>query len=484
MSDNQREIERLQRQISEANREIRNLECDFNDRMRRETAKLRKEMKCLSADMKNDYIQRLQEMEQTFSDAYLNEIEQMRKRYNELTEQVTEYEKELDKVMERLEEEQARLVKENEAKNKQYEDAANKAVQKLQQSIQDACRFPVDVFYPHAMQRYIEVGEETEKLLRSKLYVLAVPKAECAANAVKRLEDNARQKLEELNALFEIYRIKLERITTYISSYGQPGLMDGDEVVLELSEQDIDYWSDRLYSELKKLLQEHQENVNGGINQWLKKYANQALDPVFLLDKEIQRLDMIPQKLGICISYAMSACDCFNQTSVIEETAETVLGEQNYKFTGIAYGPCKRGNDLSEGFREYHLQYLQDETCVMKNETADYREERILTFEKCHSLNEKPDICRLYIVPVRREKTVSYRIYMQLEAEYFPYMQQERLSSILGRNGIYVETAKSAMNIATDAGRPLTLKETDNFTAIVTEAGLRQKYSLENRKGE
>ena len=85
MSDNQREIERLQRQISEANREIRNLECDFNDRMRRETAKLRKEMKCLSADMKNDYIQRLQEMEQTFSDAYLNEIEQMRKRYNELT---------------------------------------------------------------------------------------------------------------------------------------------------------------------------------------------------------------------------------------------------------------------------------------------------------------------------------------------------------------------------------------------------------------
>ena len=104
----------------------------------------------------------------------------------------------------------------------------------------------------------------------------------------------------------------------------------------------------------------------------------------------------------------------------------------------------------------------------MKNETADYREERILTFEKCHSLNEKPDICRLYIVPVRREKTVSYRIYMQLEAEYFPYMQQERLSSILGRNGIYVETAKSAMNIATDAGRPLTLKETDNFTATVT----------------
>lgn len=148
MADNQREIERLQRQISEANREIRNLERDFNDRMRRETAKLRNEMKSSSADMKNDYIQRLQEMEQSFSNAYLNEIEQMRKRYNELTEQVTEYEKELDKVMERLETEQARLVKKNEAKNKQYEDAANKAIQKLQQSIQDVCRFPVDVFYP------------------------------------------------------------------------------------------------------------------------------------------------------------------------------------------------------------------------------------------------------------------------------------------------------------------------------------------------
>ena len=40
------------------------------------------------------------------------------------------------------------------------------------------------------------------------------------------------------------------------------------------------------------------------------------------------------------------------------------------------------------------------------------------------------------------------------------------------------------MNIETDARRPLTLKETDNFTATVTEAGLRQKYSLENRKGK
>ena len=101
-----------------------------------------------------------------------------------------------------------------------------------------------------------------------------------------------------------------------------------------------------------------------------------------------------------------------------------------------------------------------------------------LTFEKCHTINEKPDICRLYIIPVRKEKTVSYRIYMQLEAEYFPTMVQESLSNILGRNGVYVETAKSAMNIATDAGRPLTLKETDNFTATVTEADLRQKYSL------
>lgn len=73
---------------------------------------------------------------------------------------------------------------------------------------------------------------------------------------------------------------------------------------------------------------------------------------------------------------------------------------------------------------------------------------------------------------------------MQLEAEYFPYIQQERLISILGRKGIYVETAKAAMTIATDAGRPLTLKETDNFTATVTEASLRQKYSLENRKGK
>ena len=478
MADNQREIERLQRQISNANRELRNIERDYNDRIKQETAKMRREMQNFSANLKQDYIQKLQEMEQSFSNAYLNEMERMRRRYNELTEQVAIYENELNEAMERLEAEQARLIQENKAKNQQYEEAANKAVQKLKQSIQDACQFPVDIFYPHAIQRYIEAGEEAEKLLQNKLYTLAVPKAECATDAVKRLENSTKQKMEELDTLFEIYRMKLETLTKSIFSDGRLNLKDGDEVVLELTEQDIDYWSDRLYSELKELLQEHQANVDGGTGQWIKKCANQALDPAILLDKEIQRLDMIPQKLSICISYATSACDCFNHTSVIEETVETVLREQNYEFTGIAYGPCKCGNDASKGFQEYFHQYLQDEICIKENGKADYREERVLTFEKCHTINEKPDICRLYIIPVRKEKTVSYRIYMQLEAEYFPTMVQESLSNILGRNGVYVETAKSAMNIATDAGRPLTLKETDNFTATVTEADLRQKYSL------
>lgn len=478
MANNQREIERLQQQISNANRELREIERDYNERSKQEIAKMRQKMQNFSANLKQDYIQKLQEMEQSFSEAYLNEMERMRRHYNELTEQVAVYEKELNEAVNCLEAEQARLIQENETRNKQYEDAANKAVQKLQQSIQNACLFPVDIFYPHAIQRYIDAGEEAEKLLRSKLYTLAVPKAECATDSVKRLEDSTKKKMEELDTLFEIYRIKLEALTGYVFSVGRLGVKDGDEVILELSEQDIDYWSDKLYSELKELLREHQTNVEGGTELWIKKCANQALDPIFLLDKEIQRLDMIPQKLNVCISYATSACDCFNHTSVIEGTVEMVLKEQNYKFTGIAYGPCKCGNDSSEGFQEYFRQYLQEENCVKKNEIADYREERVLTFEKCHAINGKPDICKLYIVPVRKEKIVSYRIYMQIETEYFPAMVQESLSNLLERNGIYVETVKSTIHIETDAGRPLTLKETDNFTTKVTEADLHQKYSL------
>lgn len=138
MADNQREIERLQRQISNANRELRNIERDYNDRIKQETAKMRREMQNFSANLKQDYIQKLQEMEQSFSNAYLNEMERMRRRYNELTEQVAIYENELNEAMERLEAEQARLIQENKAKNQQYEEAANKAVQKLKQSIQDA----------------------------------------------------------------------------------------------------------------------------------------------------------------------------------------------------------------------------------------------------------------------------------------------------------------------------------------------------------
>ena len=117
MANNQREIERLQRQISNANRELRNIERDYNDRIKQETAKMHREMQNFSANLKQDYIQKLQEMEQSFSDAYLNEMERMRRRYNELTEQVAIYENELNEAMEHLEAEQARLIQENKAKN-------------------------------------------------------------------------------------------------------------------------------------------------------------------------------------------------------------------------------------------------------------------------------------------------------------------------------------------------------------------------------
>lgn len=62
MADNQREIERLQRQISNANRELRNIERDYNDRIKQETAKMRREMQNFSANLKQDYIQKLQEI--------------------------------------------------------------------------------------------------------------------------------------------------------------------------------------------------------------------------------------------------------------------------------------------------------------------------------------------------------------------------------------------------------------------------------------
>lgn len=477
MADNRQEIERLRKRIEQANRDIKDIKLQSDIKLQQEIDRMQKEMHYSSSKMQSDFAEKLQSIQDTFSEAYLAETERMRIRYTELMEQVKAYEAELDSVIQNLENQQDELIRANEKKNQQYRQLAIDAITKLQKDIEEACALPVEVFYPHSMQKYLDAGQEAKRLLELDLYSLAIAKSDCAAMSVNRVKEETKTKIDELDAMFRLYKTKMDSIEEFLLQTDNRCLFEDGEVILELSECDMDYWSDFLFSELQLQLDQHRDTIALGTEGWIRRCDGLALEPSYLLDKEIQKLDLIPEKLGICISYALSACDCFNYTHEIASKAEDILDGQNYEFVGIAYGECKYGNDNTAGFKHYYENYLNNEQCVCSGKTPDYREERVLTFKKRHLSGPDSDYCKIYIVPFRREKTVAYKVYLQLESIYIPKMMCDSLIQLFEKSGLIIQIAENSCSLGTTEQRPLSLQRITVEGLVNEESRLDNKYS-------
>lgn len=477
MADNRQEIERLRKKIEQANKDIRDIKRQSDIKLQQEIDRMQKQMHYSSSKMQSDFAEKLQSIQDTFSEAYLAETERMRTRYLELMGQVKAYEAELDSAIQNLERQQDELIRANEKKNQQYRQLAIDAIAKLQKDIEEACTLPVEVFYPHSMQKYLDAGLEAKRLLESELYSLAIAKSDCAAMSVNRVKEETKTKIDELNAMFRLYKLKLDSIEEFLLQTDNRCLFEDGNVVLELSECDMDYWSDFLFSELQLQLEQHRDTIESGTENWIRRCDGQALEPSYLLDKEIQKLDLIPEKLGICISYALSACDCFNYTHEIASIAEEILNGQNYELVDIAYGVCKYGNDDTEGFNYYYQNYLINEQCVCSGKTPDYREERVLTFRKRHLSGSDSEYCKIYIVPFRKEKTVAFRVYLQLESTYIPKMMCDSLIHLFEKNGLNIQIAENSCSLGTTEQRPLSLQRITDEGLANEEARLENKYS-------
>lgn len=478
MADNRQEIEKLRKKIEQANREIRDIKRTANIRLEQEIDRMQKEMQHSSSRMQSDFASRLQKIQDTFSEAYLAETERMKTRYKELMDQVRSYETELDSVIHKLEQEQDAFIQSHLKKNQQLRQLAIEAIEKLQKDVEEACALPVEVFYPHSMQKYIDAGQEAKRLLELEMYSLAINKSDCASMSVNRVKEETKNKLDELDALFRVYKLKLDSIEDFLAQVDNRRLSHNGEVVLELSECDIDYWSDFLFSEIQLQLDEHRSTIDLGTQGWIHRCAGQVLEPSYLLDKEIQKLELIPEKIGMCISYALSACDCFNYTQEIADKVEQLLDGQNYEFLGITYGECKYGNNSTPGFQYYYENYLKNEQCVNLGKTPDYREERVLTFKKRHLNGSATDCCKIYIVPFRKEKTVAFKAFITLDSVYFPQMMCESLIRLFSKNGLEIQIADNDCSLGTAEQRPLSLQRIAMEGLTNEEPMVVNKYSI------
>lgn len=479
MASNTGEIERLRREIKKANREIKELEANYGHRLTREVAEIRQQFAESMANQQADLSHRFQELEQSMCSAYLQEVERMRKEYTALVAQVECYETQLEEQIQRMTRQQEEFFAKRMQDEQKLEALAQHNMELLHQAVLHACEYPVDLFFPHAIQRYIDAGEEAQQLIKHRLYSLAVAKADAAYMAVERLQADTAMKVKELDLMFDIYREKIEAIRKVISCDTSRQLVDEDgNVILELSETDVDYWSDLLYSELCQALEEHEKTIQAGTQGWLERYGGAGVSPTLSLDKEIQKLDLIPQRLGICISYALSACDCYNYTFNVLDRATELLTQQNFAFSGLAFGPCKEGNDNSNGYQFYTDHFLLHEMCFQTGKKPDYREERRLTFTKTYVGKARPDVCHIYLVPRRNLDTVAVELFLSLETDYLPEVVQEKILQLFQKQGIAIHPIEAGGCVATLPDRPLNLVAMERFHGFTKEKEISAKYSL------
>lgn len=478
MAGNAAEITRLRRQLSETNQKIQELNENYGDRLEQEIDEIRDQFAQSMAAQQKDITNRYQELEQSICDAYLHEVEEMRARYAALKSAAQEQEEQLNRKLQEMEREQTEFFQQRTADERKMKEAAHRNMERLKRFVESACRYPVDLFFPHMLHQYINAGKEAEQLMEQGLFSLAAAKADVTCMAVKRLESDTTAKVKELEQMFQIYQKKLSSIKRNLEIESSRQLLDDNgNVILQLSETDVDYWSDQLYHQLMQSLEQHQRNVDEGVNGWLTRNMGDAVSPALALDREIQCLDGIPQKLRICVSYALSACDCYNFSAQIRDLAEDILRQQSYTFTEVSFGACKDGNDISAGYRHYAKNYLDKAICFQPEGKADFREERRVTFTKRY-VSGKQDVCKIILIPRRNYDTVSMDMFLNLESDYLPDVVQSQLIKLFRSNGLQrMQPLERPAQAATSPDRPLSLEAVERFYGISREKELTAKYS-------
>lgn len=479
----QQEIQRLRRQIEEADRAIRENQARDQAVLNRTVTEINKQYQEALNDCQKDYAARLRRLEESFSKVYIQEAERSRRQYQKLRDEAETYEQKLSEQIRALQNKQAQLISEEDARNIMLKEKAQKALDSLEKQTTAACTLPVEIFFPHTLQHYIEAGEEAKTLLQEKLYSLALSKADCASLFVTRLTSETQARQNELDALFTLYRQTYEVILHHLHDEKSRRLSGPDgSCLLQLSEQDISYWGDQCYTGLTAALDGHRAVLDAGINGWLQKCAGQPVSPILLLDKEIQKLNTLPDKLGLCVSYALSACDGYNQTVDIFSMAIGLFRSQGFVSDSVAYGACRPGNEQSEGYTYYQKTYLCREKCITCSSGApDYREERLLTMTKSYPGTQEPDKIFLYVVPLRDAAVVRTVFLLRLETNLLQQERSAQLARMLSQSiGQAVTAAQQADPLPLQPDRPMTLQVADQLTATFRDDQAVNKYSSDS----
>ena len=474
MAVSDREIHRMYLQLEEGYKRLSDRQQEYDRYFRekqQEFSHLRQKL-LFSARMNQDgKIKHLERMEEELRTNYIQEVHEMKRAYQAELDRVKQLEFFYHQSLERLSREQRRLAAEIDRKDRRTKELADCQERALRDMIREAVHQPVEVFYPHRLQHYLEAGKRARALMEEGMYSLAANDYSNICMGIRGLMEDTNRKKDELNAMFEQYRFLVTKADLFMTSPWELKNSKGEVSLALEKEEDLDYWSDGLFYAISESLKNHRHIAYAGTEEWIREHSGSKISLSMQLEQQIRSLETLPKQMELCISYALSACDCYNYLIDIREKIISVLAGQNYQYDGTFFGERNIAMEKTPGYEAYR-QWLAEEACVRAGGEPDYREERCLRFH-----NPEGNQCEISLVPIRTEYTVACKIRLRSRAELHQEQVGAVLQSTLERTlGQTVEMAEQEDGLRTSKERFLTAGELKRLAAVPQK----ERYSAQS----
>lgn len=426
----------LEKELNETRQAMDKMRKRINEGVRRETDSITKQFKEAYAKQDDDYRAAYRAVTIRLQKAHTQEITKLRQEYSKLSAKQESVIKELNLAHDELAEELAKIKRENSYHQRIEQQNAEAAAKQLVRNIRDARKLPVESFYPHKLEIYENSALRCGELLRQKLFLASFSVAEGASLGVENVKADTKRKMKELSTYFERYVAMYQSITELIASDCMHRMNDeSGNLLYEMDDMSLDYWSDGCYRDFMNIVEEHGTMIaqirRNGLSEWVKNGGN-----IEILRNRIEELNSLPELLNVAVGYAFSALDCYQAMFDIRNKATELLRSQGFSYSNTMFGSAQEKASKTNGFIFYRDRYLIHEICNQPDETADYREERVISYTRDIGSSLKPEAFVIRLIPVRTGDTVACRACSELDAEHAQQPLHETLDCLLLSHGV------------------------------------------------
>lgn len=379
------QIRDLRHQLEQSNQKLRDMRREIDRINSVQYEKLRRE-----------YDRLLDQKVQQNAREYESELNRLRDEMVELDRKRVE---ETHKALEQAKKQQDRLLKQLEEKNRELENiikriqereqrheqtSSNLAAQMIDNAGREARRangFPHEFFFPSQFAIIREHLDRASDLVSRHMYEAAFATADAARVEIELLLVKTKQKMDEWEELFALYRETIRRLKKSLDELTNITL-NTEAGSFRMSPGEIDFWSQGLYSSLRKQITDAYRTIEeideAGIVGYLKRQSPMTL---FMLNRtlsEAEQMEIRMEAVDRCVRSERRLSDARYVTG---QTIMSIL--ETFGYIPVKDPGFREKNGKEDPSDLYQIQYLHGGMDQLQIAVIPERRDGICTGVRC-----------------------------------------------------------------------------------------------------